>query len=275
MIQKKSQTIIIIAVLVLLALVTLYPFLFTIMGSLKSSYQMSHNFWGFPYPMRFVNFVDAWKQLNQYFLSSFIVTISSVIGVLLVSSWTAFVFARFPFPGKEFLFLMIIALMMVPGILVLVPQFILVKGLGLLNTRWALLLPYISGGQVFAIFIIRSFIEGIPASLFEAVKMDGGNSFFSYRYVAIPLSKPILSTVAILNILATWNDYVWPLVTISKEKIMTLTVGLMQFTGATSGFELRGAMFAGYVLGSIPLLILFFFTMRSFVSGLSSGAVKI
>jgi len=263
------------AILIVFGLITFYPFIFTVLTSFKSSYQMSHNFWGLPWPLQMSNYRDAWRTLRNYFLNSLIVTTSSVAGVLFVASLSAYTFARFPFPGREFLFMLIISLMMLPPILLLVPQFLLVKDLGLLNTRWALILPYISGGQVFAIFVLRSFMAGIPNELFEAGIMDGVTRFQAYFHIALPLSKPILSTIAILNILSTWNDYVWPMVTISQNKLWTISVGIMSFSATTSGFESRGAMFAGYVLASLPLVLLFSLSMKSFVAGLSSGAIKV
>ncbi len=187
--------------------------------------------------------------------------------MLFVSSLGAFVFARFAFPGREFLFILVICLLMMPSILLLVPQFLLVKQLGLLNTRWALIMPYIAGGQVFAIFVLRSFMEAIPGELFDAGSMDGLSTFQSYRHIALPMSIPILSTIAIMNILGTWNDYVWPLVTISKNYLWTISVGVMSFSQRTSSFETRGVMFASYVIASAPLIILFFFTMKSFMKG--------
>ncbi len=263
------------AILVLFGLITFYPFVFIILTSFKSSYQISHSFWALPWPLQMSNYRDAWKMLSDYFINSIFVTTTTVTGVLAVASLSAFTFARYRFPGREFLFMLIISLMMLPAILLLVPQFLLVKRLGLLNTRWALVLPYISGGQVFAIFVLRSFMATIPEELFEAGTMDGVSRFQAYQHIAVPLSRPTLATIAILNILYTWNDYVWPLVTISRNKLWTISVGIMSFAFTTSSMESRGIMFAGYVLASLPLVLLFLFTMRAFVKGLTSGALKV
>ncbi len=261
--------------LILFGLVTFYPFVFTLLTSFKTSYQISHNFWGLPSGLEMSNYRDAWKNINGYLINSLIVTSCAVVGVLFVASLGAFVFARFEFPGREFLFIMIISLLMMPTILLLVPQFLLVKHLGILNTRWALILPYIAGGQVFAIFVLRSFMEAIPDELFDAGSIDGLSTVLAYRHIALPMSIPILSTIAILNVLGTWNDYVWPLVTISKNYLWTISVGVMSFSVSTSSFETRGVMFAGYVIASAPLVILFFFTMKTFIKGISSGALKV
>ena len=261
--------------LILFGLITFYPFVFTILTSFKTSFQISHNFWGLPTSLQLSNYRDAWTRLYPYLANSIIVTSATVVGVLFVASLAAYVFARFAFPGREFLFIMVICLLMIPSILLLVPQFLLVKQLKLLNTRWALILPYISGGQVFAIFVLRSFMEAIPTELFDAGAIDGLSTFRAYRHIAVPMSIPILSTVAILNILGTWNDYVWPLVTISKNYLWTITVGVMSFSMSVSSLETRGVMFAGYVIASAPLVILFFFTMKTFIKGISSGALKV
>ncbi|MGB9681389.1 MAG: carbohydrate ABC transporter permease, partial [bacterium] len=136
-------------------------------------------------------------------------------------------------------------------------------------------LPYISGGQVFGIFILRSFIASLPEELFESARVDGASTLQTFFSIAIPLSKPILVTVAIMNILGTWNDYVWPLVTIPDGRLWTITVGIVSFSSQYGGLEMWGPMFAGYVIASIPLIILFFFTMRYFIAGLTSGALKV
>lgn len=262
-------------ILIILIILTFYPFIFTVITSFKSSPQFTHNFWGITYPLHLSNYKDAWSRIRRYVLNSIIVTIASVAGVLTIASISAFIFARFKFPGREFLFLCILSLLMIPGILTLVPAFLLVKSLGLLNTRWALILPYISGGQIFAMFILRSFLASLPEELFEATRVDGASTIQSFIYLAIPLSKPILVTIAIMNILGTWNDYVWPLVTLPDGKLWTITVGIVSFSNQYLGLEMWGPMFAGYVIASIPLIVLFFFTMRYFIAGLASGALKI
>ncbi len=262
-------------ILIILGILTFYPFAFTIITSFKDNFQFIHNFWGITLPLHFSNYTDAWSRISRYILNSGIVTTISAFGVLAVASISAFVFARFNFPGREFLFLCILSLLMIPGILTLVPAFLLVKRLGLLNTYWVLILPYISGGQVFAIFILRSFIASLPEELFEAARVDGATTLKSFFNIAIPLSKPILVTVAIMNVLGTWNDYVWPLVTIPDGRMWTITVGIVSFSSQYGGLEMWGPMFAGYVIASIPLIVLFFFTMRYFIAGLTSGALKV
>ncbi|MCC6444487.1 MAG: carbohydrate ABC transporter permease [Armatimonadetes bacterium] len=273
-------------ILIVLAAVTFYPFVFLVMTSLKDNPQFFHQFWRLTFPLHFENYASAWSAISGYIANSFFVSVLSVLGVLAVSSLSAYAFARHRFPGDTFLFYAILSLMMIPGVLSLISSFMWMKqfpliggnnllgqgGTGLLNSRWALILPYISGGQVFAIFILRSFIANLPEELFEAARLDGASELAVFARLVLPLSKPILGTIAIMNILSTWNDYVWPLIVLSDDSRKTLTIGLAFFQGAYA--TTYGPLMAGYVIASLPLLILFLFTMRYFIEGLTSGALK-
>jgi len=261
-------------VLIIAGLLTFYPFVFEIQTSFKSSFQFQHEFWLPMWPPELANYRDAFSQTRTYLVNSFIVSGASVIGVLALASLSAYTFARFDFPGREFLFMLILGLLMIPGILTLVPRFLLIRDLGLIGTRGALIVPYIAGGQVFAIFILRSFIASLPEELFEAARIDGASNIRIFLTIAMPLCKPILVTIAVMNILGTWNDFIWPLVTLPDSSLWTITIGIVNFTGHYQGLEAWGPMFAGYVIASIPLIVLFIFTMRAFISGLTSGAIK-
>ncbi|NOZ27518.1 MAG: carbohydrate ABC transporter permease [Chloroflexi bacterium] len=154
----------------------------------------------------------------------------------------------------------------------LAPRFILVRNLGLLNHPLALILPWIAGGQVLSTWLMRTYFQSIPAELFEAARIDGASDLHVFRLVAVPLARPMLATIAISTLIGTWNDLIWPLVTISDRRWMPLAQGLVQFS---SSFETEwGPLFAGYVIASLPLLVVFIFTARYFVAGLTSGAIK-
>jgi ABC-type glycerol-3-phosphate transport system permease component len=260
------------ALLLGLLFFTFYPFLFLLMTSLKDNDQFFHRFWSLPAPPRWENYRDAWDAIKHYILNSVVVSSASVVGVLAVASLAAYVFARHRFPGSTFLFYAILALLMFPGVLTLISAFVWMKDLRLLNTRWALILPYIAGGQVFAIFVLRSFIAALPEDLFEAARLDGASEFQIFARVAMPLCKSILGTLAIMNLIGTWNDYIWPLIVLSDDAKKTLSIGLSFFQGAYN--TTYGPLMAGYVIASLPLLVLFLFTMRHFMRGLMSGAIK-
>jgi ABC-type glycerol-3-phosphate transport system permease component len=272
--------------LVLLLALTFYPFLFLLQTSLKDNAQFYHDFWGFRPPFHWENYGEAWAAIRHYILNTVLVTVATVAGTLGVASLAAYVFARHRFPGKEFLFFAILSLMMVPGVLTLIASFMWMKqfplaggnnlwgegGQGLLDSHWALVLPYVAGSQVFAIFILRSFMAALPEELFEAARLDGASDWRLYSRIALPLCRPILGTVAVMVSLATWNDYVWPLIVLSDDSRKTLSIGLAFFRGAYA--TTYGPLMAGYVLASLPLLILFLLTMRAFIAGLTSGALK-
>lgn len=272
--------------LVFLVALTFYPFAFLIQTSLKDNPQFFHDFWGLPSPPHWENYTQAWEAIRNYIANTVFVTVATVAGTLTVASLSAYTFARHRFPGREVLFYAILSLMMVPGVLTLISSFMWMKrfplvggndlfgegGNGMLDSHLALILPGIAGGQVFAIFILRSFIGSLPEELFEAARMDGASEWLLFSRIAMPLSKPILGTVAIMGALGTWNDYVWPYIVLPDDTKKTLSVGLAFFRGAYA--TTYGPLMAGYVLASLPLLILFLLMMRTFISGLTSGALK-
>jgi len=260
------------AVLLGLLFFVFFPFYTMVVISLKDNAQMLENPWAPTWPLHWENYAVAFRQVAPYVLNTVVVAVATMFGTLLVASLSAYAFGRYRFPGSGVLFLMVVVLMMIPGVLNLVPSFVLVKELGLLNTYWVLVLPAIAGGQVTAIFILRTFIREIPQEIFESAAIDGASELRMYWHIALPLCRPILATLAILTLLAMWNDYVWPLVTLDKESLFTVTIGLAYLTGAHSTDW--GPLMAGYVLCALPIVVLFFFAMRLFVQGLASGAIK-
>jgi ABC-type glycerol-3-phosphate transport system permease component len=166
----------------------------------------------------------------------------------------------------------VISLMMVPPVLTLIPTFILVKNMGLADNLLGLILPYMASGQVIAIFIMRGFFAGLPQEIFDAALVDGASDWQIFWNIGLPLIRPVLATIAILETLVTWNDYVWPAVVLTNDQLRTLTLGLVFFQSRHVTYW--GPLMAGYVIASLPLLILFLFTMRYFIEGLTTGALK-
>lgn len=264
-------------ILFVLLLITFYPFFFMLISSFKSVPQFYQHFWGIVTPFHWENYREAWQVIHRFIWNSILVSGLTLIGVLTLGSITAYIFARFDFIGKNVLFYAIISLLMIPSILTLVPTFMTVKRLRLLNTLWVMILPYVSSGQVFAIFLLRSFFESLPRDLFDAATIDGCPEHRILWHIVLPLSRPILGTVAIINLIATWNEFIWPFVTLQSMDKFVLPVGLLSYFSITAtgltGMK-YGTIFAGYTIAAIPLLILFLFSMRAFIKGLSSGAVK-
>lgn len=240
--------------------------------SLKDNFQFVHNPWFPTPPFHLANWVKAWGIVGKYISNTVFVAITSILITFFFTIPAAYFFARFKVPGSTVFWYFFLILMMMPGIANLIPLFILVKQLGLLNTMFSLIVIGVSGVQVFQIFILRNFIEEIPHSLFEAAEMDGANHWQCIWHVVIPMSGPIISTLAILKTINVWNDYITPMVMIRDDARLTLSAGLVKLDGEY--VKMWGEMMAGYSIASIPLVLIFLFTMRTFVKGLAAGAVK-
>ncbi len=261
-----------IIILTVLAVLTFYPFVIMFFISLKDISQFDHARFTLTFPIHWKNYSTVWEGVSRYILNSVLISTGSCLGVLVCSTLTAYSLARFSFPGKMFFYYMIICLLMIPGVLTLIPRYILVWQLKMIDTRWGLWLPYIAGGQVFVIFVLRTFFVSIPQEFFESARIDGASELQVLWNIAFPLSKPIMVTLAILNILGTWNDIVWPLIVITSDELRTITIGLLAFQSMY--ITQWGILFAGYTLATLPLLILFMFASKLFIRGLTSGAIK-
>lgn len=206
-------------------------------------------------------------------LNALITSTLSAIGVILFGSLSAYIFSRYRFPGHRILFLIVLSFMMIPGVLTLVPSFLLVKHLGLINSYWALILPYVAGGQIIAIFLFKSFFDALPQELFESARLDGANHLHQYWHLVLPLSKQIIAVVAIINILGTWNNFLWPQVVNPDTRYAVVSTGLFLMSETQANSD-RSVMFAAYVLSALPLLILFVYATKPFMQGITSGAFK-
>jgi multiple sugar transport system permease protein len=266
------QFLILLSLLVLLFL-TLVPIILMVFLSLKDNGQIYGRFWGLPHPVRLENYPSGYQAMVGYITNSLTYSSLSVMGVVFLASLSGYVFARHRFPFKEIIYLAILALLMIPGVLTLIPSFVLVQQLGLLNTPWALILPWTAGGQVFGILLCRTFFANLPQELFDSGKIDGATEFQLYYKIAVPLSWPIIVTVAIMHLVGTYNDFIWPLLTITNSSMQVVSVGLTQFT-SEFGITDWGPRMAAYTVATIPLLLLFMFGMRYYIRGITSGAVK-
>jgi len=260
------------AILWLLLLLTVAPFILMVIRSFKTFAQAMQTDLLPSLPLHYGGYVRAWDAIHQYAFNSLVVSAASLVGALLFASLSSYVFGRCDFPGRTVLFYSLITLMMLPGILGLIPRFILIVRLGMINSLWGLILVYWAS-QVFMIFVLRTFVESLPEELFEAARIDGAGHLQLYWHITVPLSAPVLSVLAILNVLQTWNDYIWPLLVIRENALRTIPLGLVYLK--SSPIPDPGAEMASYVLASLPLLVIFVFTMRSFVQGLTSGALKV
>ena len=223
-------------------------------------------------PLHWENWVRGWELCGRYIANSILVSTLSVVATLVTALLSAYVFARYHFPGRTMLWYALLALLFMPGVMNIVPLFLIMKNLSMLNSLWALSALYAVGGQVFCCFVLRNFIEDIPVDLFEAAMVDGASPFQQIVNIVVPMSGSILATLAILRFLGAWNNFIEPMIFISDEYKQLIPVGLMRLDGEY--VKQWGEMMAGYSIAAIPLVLIFLFTMRLFVKGLTAGAVK-
>lgn len=255
--------------LIVIVTIGLLPYLFVLSTSVKTNEQFAKDYWLPSFPFHFANYATAWAQIQPYMLVSIVVAALSIVGIVVLSLLAGFVLARFEFLGRKFFFTLVIALMMVPNIASLIPLFVMMKDLDLLNTLWVLVLPRIAVGSVLGTILMKTFIEGIPQELFDAARVDGAGTGRLFRSIMLPLSLPVIGTVSLITVIGVWNDFFWPLLTITKNELKTVSVGLIFFQGQ-AGTDF-GPMFAGYLLASLPLLLLFTFMSKYFLAGIQGG----
>lgn len=269
--MKKSNPWTVVFVLALFA-VAMYPFFVLLASSFKHQMQIYESPWFFSSPLYPSNYGVAFRQISQPIVHSLAVTAIGVAATLIASATSAFSFARYSFPFKNALYGVIIMLLMIPGFVILVPQFISVKNMGMYNTLLGQALPPAASYTAMGVMLMRAFFEGLSISLYEAAEMEGARDFSVFARIVLPLSKPIVATVAIMSGLQIWNNFVWSLVVTTGDKVKPVILAIMTVQGGIN--EGDGVKLAGYVIASLPLLILFFAATKPFVSGLTQGAVK-
>ena len=263
------------ALLTLGVVVLLLPFLYMLTTSFKPDavvLEIPLKF--FPRHPTTANYVDAWtsNQFARYFLNSVIVAVVTTTAALLLSSMMAYAFARFRFPGRTLLFGLILIALMVPTMMMLIPQFLLARHLLLLNSLWGLVVFYTGGNLAFNTFLLRSFFEDIPFELEEAMVVDGATPWTRYWRLILPLSRPALATAAIFTFLASWDEFTWALTIINDPSRYTLPIAIALFQGQHS--TSWGLVFAASVIAIAPVLAIFAIFQRQFIAGIASGAVK-
>jgi ABC-type glycerol-3-phosphate transport system permease component len=258
--------------LLFLVLTSFYPLVFTLLASLKSNAQYYSSFWMPTAPFHWENYAAAWHELYRGVLNSTIISSVSVVGVVLMSSLSAWTFARYKWPGKEVLYYLILGLMMVPAFLTLVPLYWMVREIHLSGSLAAVFMPYLAGGQVFPIFLMRTFFENLPGELFDSARVDGAGEFTTFFKIGLPMCMPIVITAAIMDVMNTWNDFFWPLLAVGQNRdLYTVMVRTYNLTGLMPEY---GLLTSAYVIISVPMILIFIVGMRYYISGLTSGAIK-
>ncbi len=272
--KSRVEKTFIYGLLILFSLLFLAPLFWMVTTSLKSPEEL-YLFppkW-IPSELHFENFKEAWlsQPFTKFLTNSLTVTILATLGQVVSSSLVAYGFARFTFKGKDFLFVVLLATMMIPWEVTMIPLYMEFNFLGWINTLKPLIVPAWFGGPFF-IFLLRQFIMGIPKELDEAARIDGANSFQIFYKIYLPLMKPALILVTVFSFLNCWNDYLGPLVFLNDQSKYTLTLGLAQFKGMF-GVDMEGVMAITFLI-SLPPLILFFIAQRYIMEDVSKSGVK-
>ena len=212
----------------------------------------------------------AGGSITGWLLSSAVISLTVVVLTVLFASLAAYALSRLEFRGKNVVLGVILAGLMIPPQVLIVPWFREFGGLGLLNTYWAVILPAVP--QVVAVFVFKQFFDGLPKEIEEAARIDGAGYWTIYRVLIMPLARPAVSAVAIFTLVVTWNDLLWPLVALTNPDIMTVPVGLATVGGTFS--QRYADTLAGAILGALPLLLLFLFFQRRIVEGIAGTGLK-
>ena len=273
--QEKVENILLYVCLSAGAVVMMVPLVYMVATALKGQVYV------FEIPPRFIpehptldNFIQAWKSNNfsLYFRNSFVVAIATTLASTLLSAMLAYAFARFDFPGKTFTFYLLLFTLMIPSLMLIIPQFLLAKTLGLRNSLWGLVFVYVAMTIPLNTFLLRGFFEQLPRDLEEAVLIDGGGYGTIFFRIVLPLSQPALATVSLFTFLFGWDEFTWALTAIDVEAKRTLPIAIAAFHGAH--FTQWGLVFAASLIAMMPTIILYIALQRHFVRGLTAGAIK-
>lgn len=255
--------------------VMVLPFLYMLSTSLKANtYVLTIPPQFIPHPATVSNYTEAWSRddFARYFVNSLAVAVISTLLSLLLSSMMAYAFARFSFPGREFLFKILLVGLMIPAMMLILPQFILAKYLHVIDSLTGLVIFYVGMSLSLNTFLLRGFFAAIPRELEQAMEVDGAGAVVRYWRLILPLAKPALATTTIFTFLLSWDEFAWALTIINTPTKRTLPIAIALFQGQNS--TLWGLVFAASAIAVVPVIVVFLLFQRYFVQGLTSGAVK-
>lgn len=256
------------------------PMIWAVLSALKTAQEIA------VFPPKLVpaqpmwsNFIQVWSEVPffAFWQNTMIVAILSVVGDVLMAVTVAYGFSRFRFPGRDVLFLLVVSTLLLPPEVTLIPQFIMFKSVGLLDTLTALILPAYLATSAFSIFLMRQFFLTIPRDLDEAAMIDGAGSLRILWQILVPLVKPGITTVALFSFLYHWNDFIRPLIFLNTPEKFTLSLGLRYFQKSVAtggGLPQDNLLMAASIMMTVPVMLLFFFSQRSFIQGSALSGIK-
>lgn len=273
--NKKTSRALLHIALILVGVIWIFPFLWMISASLKTNYELINagaNLW--PESFNLKNYVTAWVEANfsGYFMNTVIITVSTVLIVLVMCALTGYALARVKFPGRNLFIIVITATMFIPKGYTLIPTYIVIKKLGVLDSLLGVILAEAGGAHVLFILLFMAYFSKIPKELEESAIVDGCGFLRTFVLVMLPLAKPVMATVGIMQFIWTWNSFLVPLVfTINRPELRTLAVGMYTFVGEHNTDWV--GMAAGASISLIPIIIVFIAFQRFFIEGVA-GSVK-
>ncbi len=250
-----------------------FPLIWMFYSSFKTNQEIANSPLALPGAFRWEHLVEAWQLggLGRLYLNSLFVTGVSVTALVLLASLAAYAFARLRFPGRDALFYTLLIGLLLPAQVVIIPLFFLLRDMGILNTYWALILPYASWPLALTVYLLRSYYLTLERELEDAARIDGANLIQTYIFVMFPLVRPALATVVILNLVNLWNELLFAMLFIQNSDLLTLPAGLLAFSGHyIVDYRL---VFSALSITTVPILALYFFFQRHVIAGLTTGAL--
>jgi ABC-type glycerol-3-phosphate transport system permease component len=272
--EKKYEVVIKLFVLHFAAIVMILPFVWLVSTALKSPAEVfTENLTLLPEMFRWSNFVEIMDQAPfwLYMGNTIIVCLGILIIQLVLVIPAAYAFARLDFPGKDIMFILFVIQIMLPLESIIIPNYLITKNLGLLNTRTGLILPFVASG--FGTFMLRQTFKQIPQSLEDAAMMDGAGHLRFIWHVIIPLSRPTIVTFSMISIATHWNDYFWPLIITNTDNVRTLTIGLGMFVQQESGSD-WSLLMAATLFVCAPIIAFFLVTQKTFIKSFLTSGIK-
>ena len=271
--RRKVSVIALNTILLLLGVVTVYPFVWMLSSSFKQNSEImaleQHLL-----PQTFVldNYVNMNAHFNfmRFFANSLLITLVVTVIVVYTSTLCGFVLSKYEFKGRKLLFGFVLSTMMIPWCVTIIPKYSMIQSFGWMDSYKALIIPAMFSG--FGIFMMKQHISALPDEILEAARMDGANEFYIFHRIVLPMSKNGISSIAIFQFLWTWEDFLWPYLVINSEEKQLLAVGLKMFNGQYSTDY--GALFAATAISIIPVLLIYLFFQKQFIAGIAASAVK-
>lgn len=277
LLRKHRRAALLMAILVPIVIAWGLPLLLMISTSLKTQAQLRSPTVLIPDPIAWENYPRSFSDFlpfGLYFRNSLVISVLAVLGDVLSSAFIAYGFAKFRFPGRDFLFVVLLGTMMIPFAVRMIPLLYLYREIGWINTILPLVVPSFFGTNAMFVFLAREFFKGIPDSLFEVARIEGANELQIWSRIALPLCKPVLAVIALLAFQQSWNDFLPHLVFLTDPEKFTVSLGLLSLIGGNDAAQPWQYLMAATVITSAPMVLLFIFAQRYFISGVTVSGVK-